>query len=122
MPPSIHSLVALWIRSRQIPLAHTRRSALQRQTRLPRIPARVAVWREIGSLGLLISREVACHPFQYIRPQPADLAAAKLLLLGEAAQQHQTRNDQPRSAREPGHVVGAEKLLKWRERFVDPGR
>ena len=121
MPSLSQSLVVLWTRSLFIPLSDTWQSALQRQTCLPRMLVRDAVWRGIDSLDLIISREVARHPFQYIRPQPTDLAAAKSLFLGEAAQQHQTRKDQPRAAREPGHVVSAEKLLKWRERFIDPG-
>lgn len=72
-------------------------------------------------MSYVINREVARQPIENVRPQPADLASVKSPLFWEASQHHQAGKNPPGPARQPGDVVGAEEVLKRRERFIDPG-
>jgi hypothetical protein len=96
------------------------RSALQWQTRLLRRYFRAATGHWFPRS--VIYRKIARHPVKHLRSQPTDLVTAKSPLLGKAAQQHQTRNDELWAARQACDVVSAQEFLEGRQRFIDPRR
>jgi hypothetical protein len=99
------------------------RPTLERKATLirARSPAAPKVSRGCLLRGGLQS-ELIGHPFQDIRSQPADLSSAISALLRKPAQQDEAGNDQLRATSKPRDVMGAEELLEWRERLVDPSR
>jgi len=66
------------------------------------------------------NRQLPRQPIQDIRSQPTDLAPVIPTPLRKTAQQYQARNDEFRATREARYVMGAEKLLEGKRRFIDP--